>query len=98
MIVPSLVHYYQSHHTMLADSLSAVTIAGISSILAAAIDADFVNHTVTLQTAIAVFVPVLSLVWWLSRKFQSIDDKLVSLDKELKSRPCIKDNTPNCPL
>lgn len=56
------------------------------------------NTQVALHEASAVFVFVAGLVWWLSRKLQKIEDDIVSLKDELKSRPCVKNGDGSCPI
>lgn len=49
-----------------------------------------------LASAVAVFSFTGGLVWWLGRKLQNLEDRLESVEKELKSRPC--QISSNCPV
>ena len=46
------------------------------------------STSVPMEAAIAVAVFVATMVWWLGRKFQSIDDRLETMQRFLDNLPC----------
>jgi hypothetical protein len=46
------------------------------------------NTNVPIESAVGVCVFVCGMVWWLGRKFQSIDDRFDQIERKLKDLPC----------
>lgn len=61
-------------------------VGGVMFILAEAVITG--KSSVELQDALAVGLFVGGIVWWMSKKFQRIDDTLAQMKDELASRPC----------
>lgn len=50
---------------------------------------------VPLGEAVAGFIFIAGLVWWLGRRLQKIEDRLVKFEEDLNKRPCQMGNG-NC--
>lgn len=60
----------------------------VSGSMVAAANIDGGNISVT--AAVGVCVSVAGMTWWLSSRFQKIDDRLTSIETRLTSLPCDK--------
>lgn len=72
--------------TILKDSILLVGAAVAGLTVGDAIE----SHSVSLGTVGAVAGIILPAVWWLSRKFTSLDDRLAGLENKLGDLPCNK--------
>ena len=71
----------------------------IAASTAIATQADsIVSHTLSLGEVLGAFVFIATLVAWLSRKLQKIEDDIEALKDELKTRPCVRDGGKDCPM
>jgi hypothetical protein len=48
------------------------------------------DAAIPLKDALGLLAFVAGLVWWLSRRFQNIDDRLKTIERNLDNRPCQK--------
>ena len=46
------------------------------------------STSIPIESAVATATFVCGLVWWIGRKFQSLDDSIKDLRDEMVSRPC----------
>lgn len=89
----AVVAYWNNHNM---DQVLAPMALGSLSSVAFAIGELSADTRIPLGPALAVAVSIGGMVWWLGRKLQSIEDRIESLEKDLKSRPCQINGT-DCP-
>ena len=72
------------------NAIAGMVIGGTTG--AALLAADLVTASnLNLRDALTLVVFVSTLVWWMGRKFQSLEDKLKDHTERLKNLPCRRD-------
>ena len=56
------------------------------------------SSQVPVEAAVSVAVFACGSVWWLGRKFQSVDDRLKGMEDKLSDLRCIRDKKGKCDL
>lgn len=80
----------------MSTAAGGIAIGGVTGASIVLAEIAVTGHTqIPIESAVGIAVFACGLIWWIGRKFQSIDDKLDSMQKRLDTLPC-KDPTKPC--
>jgi hypothetical protein len=68
------------------DGLAGITVGAVTTVsmfAAASLD----GSTISVEAAVGVVVFISGLVWWMSAKFQRMDDRLQNIERALQNCP-----------
>ena len=75
---------------MTSDIFSVCAITGLAAV-GAATGGAVEDHSVSIGTVASVLGIVAPATWWLSRKFQAVDDRLRSVEDKLNELYCVRE-------